>query len=166
MKVPLGKTMKLLKRVSVFSCVCTTIGVPLLAIFGAEGISEAQRVAVTSTVVGFAFLTTGTLHYFAYPYVTNMYYDPNTIYTKDNELNGDAIVEFETMNIIGSTLTFNAPLKDIKPSEGRVWANFEYNDRPFYVHDEKMTSEPNAEEGPFFDLKFRELFLKKLNRDQ
>ena len=163
-----SKAMQILKRVSVFSCGCTTIGVPLLALVGNDALPVVQKVAVSGTVVSFAFLTTAALHYFAKPYVVNMYYEEGEMYDGKEKVREDAEVAFETMTLFGSKILHKVQMKDIEPLSGRVWANFTIKDSemPFYVHDETLAEDADAEAGPWFDLEFRKQFLERIKQDE
>ena len=64
-----SRPIKLLKRVSVFTCGCTLLTMPAMVFAGNETMELAQRLAVTGTVSTFALGTTAALHLFTRSYV-------------------------------------------------------------------------------------------------
>mmetsp|Transcript_1703 Transcript_1703/g.2420 ORF Transcript_1703/g.2420 Transcript_1703/m.2420 type:complete len:203 (+) Transcript_1703:234-842(+) len=126
-KGPFGGMLSRLKKVSIFSCCCTIIGVPLLSAFGNEKMSGIQRAAVGFTVVAFAIGTTATLHFVCKPYVTKLYL-----------IQGTKSVELHTLNLIGRPkITRVESLAEVSPAGDRIFSSFQNREgMPFYVHEE------------------------------
>ncbi len=126
---PFGSTLRILKRVSVFSCGCTLVSVPLLAMYGKEDMSLTQRVTVAATVCAFAIGTTATLRYVSKPYIWRIY----ELQTKDKPLH------MKHFNLIGQTKTtvLKHGVNDIVPSLDRIFVNMGVKEHgSFYVHEE------------------------------
>ena len=137
--------LRILKRVSVFSCACTLVGVPLLAYSSNNPrMKGVQKWAVAFVVVAFGVTTTAALHIVAKPYVCKLMIDAT----------GD-LLTIETMNMLGRTKTtkldFNKVTRVDKP-----WATFGSSVDPsvaFFVEES-----PDA----YSDLQFRAKLFSKI----
>lgn len=109
----------ILKRVSVFSCACTMVGVPLLA-FGTSNprMNGVQKWAVAFVVVVFAFGTTAALQVICKPYVVRLY-----LSHAGEKLN------VETLNIVGKLKTTTMDFAHVTPST-KPWATFQSTINP------------------------------------
>eukprot|EP00924_Labyrinthula_sp_SR-Ha-C_P010119 snap_masked-scaffold_40-processed-gene-2.6-mRNA-1 protein AED:1.00 eAED:1.00 QI:0/-1/0/0/-1/1/1/0/196 len=129
-----SQMLQILKKVSVFSCGCTLVSVPLLTAFGNENMHEMQRLAVGATVVIFALGTTGTLHYICKPYVSK-------IVCKTGSLKDP--LRFETINFFGrkveKELLFNISKNEanVRVSGDRLFSTFSIDGNFYYVHEER-----------------------------
>mmetsp|Transcript_13355 Transcript_13355/g.15211 ORF Transcript_13355/g.15211 Transcript_13355/m.15211 type:complete len:210 (-) Transcript_13355:190-819(-) len=125
---PFGSMLSILKKVSVFSCGCTIIGVPLLSAFGNEKMSPIQRGAVGFTVCAFALGTTATLHFVCKPYITKLFL-----------IQGSKEIEVHTLTLFGrDKITRLEGLAEISPAGDRVFSCFQNRaGTPFYVHEEE-----------------------------
>mmetsp|Transcript_9507 Transcript_9507/g.15133 ORF Transcript_9507/g.15133 Transcript_9507/m.15133 type:complete len:161 (+) Transcript_9507:109-591(+) len=127
---PFGRMVQMLKRVSVFSCGCTCVGVPLLSAFGNDDMSFTQRVSVGFTVCCFAIGTTGALTMVSKPYVWRMYQLAN----KNKSL------QIETCNLFGRirVTTLENGLKDVIPCPEGIFVNMgTATGNNFYIHEER-----------------------------
>ena len=119
--------LKLLKRVSIFSCACTVVGVPLIAAVGNPKMSAVQRSAVSGTVCIFAIATTATLHFVCKPYVLRILLREGT---KD--------MEIQTLNVLGRTKETLVELSEVSLSGDRIFSTFQNKaGMPFYIHEER-----------------------------
>lgn len=129
---PFGPMVKMLKRVSIFSCGCTLVGVPLLATFGNQEMSPIQRASIGFTVCAFAVGTTAALTFVSKPYIWRMY-------QVQAAANAKKSLEIESFSIFGKMQTTRLAngLQDIAPAKERVFVNVALQDgRTFYVHEE------------------------------
>jgi len=107
------KALRILKRVSIFSCVCTVFGVPLLAITSTNPrTTPVQRGLVAFVVVIFGVGTSVALHIVVKPYVTRIF------------MNSDKSMSIETMNIFGGLKVAPFEMSKIRPAQ-QAWASFE-----------------------------------------
>ena len=65
--------MSMLKKVSLFSACCTSVGMPLLALTSEADMAPIARAALAGSLVFFAVCTTGVLHYVVKTYVDRMH---------------------------------------------------------------------------------------------
>lgn len=108
----------ILKRVSVFSCACTLVGVPLLALGSSNPrMNGVQKWTVAFVVVVFAFGTTAALNVICKPYVVRMY------------LNGASELSVETLNLVGKLKTTRLDLNHVAPSS-KPWATIQSTENP------------------------------------
>ena len=150
---PFGDMLRLLKRVSIFSCACTVVGVPLLAAFGNPKMSEVQRTAVGGTVCIFAIGTTATLHFVCKPYVLRILLREGT-----------SAMEVHTLSIVGRTKETLVDMKEIALSGDRIFSTFQNKaGMPFYIHEERAMFGDNE----FYSQIMKTLGLKEepLNKD-
>ncbi|GBG29528.1 Hypothetical Protein FCC1311_057492 [Hondaea fermentalgiana] len=129
---PFGPMVKMLKRVSIFSCGCTLVGVPLLATFGNPEMSSVQRASIAFTVCAFAVGTTVALTYVSKPYIWRLY-------EVQAAANAKKSLEIESFSILGKlkTTRLAAGIEEVKPATDRVFVNVALKDgSTFYVHEE------------------------------
>jgi len=116
------KTLRILKRVSVFSCTCTLFGVPLLAITSSNPrMSAVQRASLAFVVVVFGVGTTVALHVIVKPYVMRIV------------ARGPALT-VETMDAFGRLKAAPLDLAHIHKAQ-RAWASFESGGRAYFVEE-------------------------------
>ena len=139
--------LKYLKRVSIFSCACTVVGVPALAVASEnERMGPWQRAALSFVVVSFGITTTAVLHVVAKPYVTSIRFNPAT-----------SEMTVAQLNMWGKPVTARVALSDVRPAD-RAWATFQTATEPrrsFFV-------ETDAES--YRDAEFRALLLGKVSK--
>ena len=117
------RALRILKRVSVFSCVCTVFGVPLLAISSSNPrMTSVQKFSVAFVVVLFGVGTTLALHTVVKPYVTRIVQTP------------DKTLRVETMTVFGNPKSALLDLTKISPAK-QAWATFELLGRPFFIEE-------------------------------
>lgn len=121
------KVLKILKRVSMFSCACTVVGVPLLALTSNNPrMKGVQKWAVAFVVVSFGVATTVALHVMAKPYVCKLLVDST-----------GELLKVETMTMFGRTKTTNLEFSKVVRAE-RPWATFSSKNDPktsFFVEE-------------------------------
>jgi hypothetical protein len=123
--------LRYLKRVSIFSCISTVLGVPLLAITSENPrMTAIQKGAVAFTVVLFGITTTVALHIVVKPYVTRMM-------LKNSSTN---VAEITTLNLLGKPITKEINLDQIRVSS-KPWATFETITEPIQTFFVEMDSE-------------------------
>jgi len=141
------KVLSILKRVSLFSCVCTVIGVPLLAVTSNNPrIKGVQKWAVAFVVVAFGVTTSVALHVVAKPYVAKVMIDPT-----------GELLAIQTMNLLGRPKVTHVEFSKVVRAE-KPWATFGSSADPkavFFV-----------EEAPdsYEDQQFKERLFVKLGR--
>jgi len=125
---PFGPTLKILKRVSVFSCGCTLVGVPLLTAFGNPDMSLKQRASIGAVVCFFAVTTTAALTYVSKPYIWRIYREA-----------GSKAMEIQSFNLYGGMMRTELKngLNDIRACKNRVFSNMSVvSGKDFYLHEE------------------------------
>mmetsp|Transcript_9054 Transcript_9054/g.23042 ORF Transcript_9054/g.23042 Transcript_9054/m.23042 type:complete len:179 (+) Transcript_9054:78-614(+) len=136
---PFGPTLRMLKRVSVFSCGCTLLGVPLLSVFGNEEMEVVQRAAVGFTVCSFAIGTTAALTWVSRPYIWRMYRLQAHGTNELAKLPRNTPLQLESFNLLGRVKVTDLPngLEDVEPCRERVFVNFGIKGRQaMYMHEE------------------------------
>jgi len=140
--------LRILKRVSIFSCTCTLVGVPLLAVSSNNPrIKGVQKWVVAFVVVAFGITTTVALHIVAKPYVAKLMLDGS-----------GELMTIETMNMFGRTKTTKMEFSKVVPSD-KPWATFGSALNPrlsFFVEEA-----PDA----YRDQQFRERLFAKLGKN-
>jgi hypothetical protein len=146
---PFGSMLGTLKRVSVFSCVCTLVSVPILAFVGTPELTIVQRSIVAGTVSAFAILTTYSLHTVLKPYVLDIYLLPSSSNEnheqkqqnlegnfKDNKSrkeiqkavpiggNEGPQIRIDTLSLFGRKISTDLNFNELLPTKDRAWANF------------------------------------------
>lgn len=140
--------MRILKRVSVFSCACTVIGVPLLAwTSNNPRMQGVQKWAVAFVVVAFGVTTTVALHVIAKPYVAKLTLDAT-----------GELLTIETMNMFGKTKTTRLEFSKVVASE-KPWATFSSSADP------KLTFFVEEVPESYDDPTFRDRLFAKIGRN-
>ena len=106
--------LKRLKMVSVASCSCALVSMPMLLLAGNEGMEFAQRAVVSGTVLSFALGTTAALHFFTRGYVHRIISDP------------DGTLQIETLNLFArvKTATVENGIEDLGAATDSAMASF------------------------------------------
>ncbi len=118
------RALRILKRVSVFSCACTVFGVPLLAVTSTNPrMSPVQRGALAFVVVSFGVGTTLALHVVVKPYVVRLLRHPL-----------DGTFTAEKMNAFGGLKTTQLNLSRISKPR-RAWASFECDGESYFMEE-------------------------------
>ena len=144
-----SRPIKLLKRVSVFTCGCTLLTIPALVFGGNEGMELAQRIAVSGTVSTFALGTTAALHLFTRSYVHRMVTRPS----------GALDIETLTFFALPKTTTVEGGIEDVGAPKDSAMNTFRIKSTgaQFFAHgDDSHEFRSTA----FFD-KFIEKITKK-----
>jgi len=131
--------LKYLKRVSLFSCACTVVGVPLLAYASQNPrMKPWHKFALAFVCVTVGVTTTAALHVVARPYVARLRYDPAA-----------RVMVVDHLNVWGGTRTSTVAMRDVRASS-RPWATFQVAgdaSRSFFVE---------ADAAAYEDQDFRE----------
>ena len=129
---PFGDVLKKIKLVSVFSCGCTLLGMPVVAVLGNQDIDLLWRCAIAFTVSSFAVGTTAALWWVTAPYITaiRLRRDPPA----SPGAKAVASMDVEQYSLFARKKTVNVRFGDIRPPGVRPFASFQALGKHYYIH--------------------------------
>ena len=140
------KILTILKRVSVFSCICTLVGVPLLAVSSENPrMKGIHKWAVAFVVSVFGLGTTAALFVVTKPYVVRMFHHPQT-----------NLLSMETLNAFGKIKTSHLHFDNVVSST-KPWASFESKTNPSQRYFVESTRDS------YLDEEFYRLMVSRAN---
>ena len=129
---PFGDVLKKIKIVSVFSCGCTMLGMPVLAAVGNPDVDLMWRCAIAFTVSSFAVGTTAVLWWVTQPYITSIRLrrdDPAAPGKKAR-----VSMDVEQYSLFARKKIANVKFGDIRAPGVRPFASFQALGKHYYIH--------------------------------
>ena len=123
---PFRKALMLLKTTSIASSVIVVLSTPVLVVHGKVDVPVSARIALCSMLLVFFLGTNAMCHWCLKSYVTRMFYDASR-----------GRVTAETLSLFSRRQQHVFHIQEANTYKGlQGFANFQVNDKPFYVHTE------------------------------
>ncbi|KAG2529130.1 hypothetical protein BBO99_00001478 [Phytophthora kernoviae] len=142
---PMARAVRIMKGVSVTSCILTSIGMPVLCVVSEQDASMIGKWAMCSTVMLFGLGTTSLFHYLFKPYVIRMWIAnseaedgaPVSAATGAS-VTDDSMVTVETMSLFARPQKHSFLLSEVSPPKQHPMVSFQARDRQYFIHPEEF----------------------------
>ncbi|CAI5733435.1 unnamed protein product [Peronospora destructor] len=136
---PMSRAVRLMKAVSVTSCVLTSIGMPVLCMVSEQDTSTIGKWAMCGTIMLFGLGSTSLFHYLFKPYVMRMWLtDSSAADDTAREAIDDPMVTVETVTLFAQLTKNSFRLSEVSPPAQTMhpMVSFQARDRYYFIHPE------------------------------
>ncbi|CAH0489372.1 unnamed protein product [Peronospora farinosa] len=136
---PMSRAVRLMKAVSVTSCVLTSIGMPVLCMVSEQDTSTIGKWAMCGTIMLFGLGSTSLFHYLFKPYVMRMWLaDSLAADGTGGEAIDDPMVTVETVTLFAQLTKNSFRLSEVSPPAQTMhpMVSFQARDRHYFIHPE------------------------------